>query len=51
MHDVAENLSQFKIERAGVVVAKPKIVTGSPRVYREQEMAELESSGAQRLSV
>ncbi|MFT6050517.1 MAG: twitching motility protein PilJ [Halioglobus sp.] len=51
MHDVAENLSQFKIERAGVAAAKPTVVTGSSKIYGEQEMAELESTGEARLSV
>jgi len=50
MHDVAENLSQFKIERTGGAAESP-VVPHSPKVYGEQEMAELESTAQEKVSV
>jgi hypothetical protein len=45
MHDVAENLSQFRIEEESVVVEELSGIDGNPTamVYGEEEMVALES--------
>ena len=50
MRDVAENLSQFKIE-AGDVPEKAVRSAGAHRVYAEDEMSALETADEERLSV
>jgi twitching motility protein PilJ len=57
MHDVAENLRQFKIEKEGAAdtgvaaLEDLKHIQGASQIYREEEMTALESSEETRASV
>ena len=50
MREVAENLSQFKIE-TGEVPEKAVRIAGAHKVYAEDEMSALETHDEERLSV